>query len=567
MNPTPIALLKDVEDSATIIDEIVKQVTEGLLLEAAVAHVTGEPAEETLKQLVRKAVSPRLDSLNSTFLGVLATYAQQAAEQGNQDIAGLLLSIHEEVVSSVSQRLPPEMQVLNSALQARSSDGRMEIFRLQTRTAAPVPAAVEDAGAEGSSEEQQLPSCSIAALIQTVEQLVEEMEAMPEIPDRPLLARLCLVREEVREVMREATLAAAPKDASGQQAQQPRLHPRYKDPTYQEAEVSEPASASQPGAQGQQAPQQQQAPPQQQWSAGQGFGQPRHQAKGQRQAQQAAQEVDVEVVDPSLEDGSDSDTDEEFDPVPAIAADEAGAFAAVRGSDGGSGQPGSSHGEGASGSGLASEEEEAGPAVGGEVPELPYATLGVVPRSSLAFLKEVMALNSAEKRLALLEKAFRTDWQGAAGRSSTSTGPASGSSSADAEDAAFYEAQRQRLAQLAGKGGGSKNGGAEASEEGETGLPWGGDGSAAGELVRPGRFMQCLGVVQEELLRQSERHPEPGGGQSRSGFGQQAQQEEGQLGGGGAVSEAVLIRVEEVRSQALAVLREIAGEEGAEYRP
>ncbi len=60
----------------------------------------------------------------------------------------------------------------------------MEIFRLQTRTAAPVPAAVEDAGAEGSSEEQQLPSCSIAALIQTVEQLVEEMEAMPEIPDR-----------------------------------------------------------------------------------------------------------------------------------------------------------------------------------------------------------------------------------------------------------------------------------------------------------------------------------------------------------------------------------------------
>ncbi len=36
------------------------------------------------------------------------------------DHAGLLLSIHEEVVSSVSQRLPPEMQVLNSALQARS---------------------------------------------------------------------------------------------------------------------------------------------------------------------------------------------------------------------------------------------------------------------------------------------------------------------------------------------------------------------------------------------------------------------------------------------------------------
>ena len=201
--------------------------------------------------------------------------------------------------------------------------------------------------------------------------------------------------------MREASLAAAASQqlASGQQAQQPRLHPRYKDPTYQEAEVSVPASTSRP-VQPAQAARQEQArsaqQQQQQWSAGQGFGQPqakfrgRKQAEHQQQAQQAAQEVDVEVVDPSLEDESDSDSDEGYDVLAA------GAFAAATSSDGGRGQSGSGHAD--KGSSLASEEERAGPAVGGEVPELPYATLGVVPRSSLAFLKEVIAVNSAEKR-------------------------------------------------------------------------------------------------------------------------------------------------------------------------
>ena len=62
----------------------------------------------------------------------------------------------------------------------------MEIFRRQTRTAAPAPPAAEEDVAQGSNGQQQqmLPQCSIAALVQTVEQLVEEMEAMPEIPDR-----------------------------------------------------------------------------------------------------------------------------------------------------------------------------------------------------------------------------------------------------------------------------------------------------------------------------------------------------------------------------------------------
>lgn len=41
-----------------------------------------------MAQLVKKAVTKRLDSLNSTFLSVLASYAQGAAEGGNQDVVG-----------------------------------------------------------------------------------------------------------------------------------------------------------------------------------------------------------------------------------------------------------------------------------------------------------------------------------------------------------------------------------------------------------------------------------------------------------------------------------------------
>ena len=78
-----------------------------------------------------------------------------------------------------------KLQLSHSFLVIARSDERVEIFRQQTCTAASASTGGEHGVAEASNSQQQmLPQCSIAALVQTVEQLVEEMEAMPEIPDR-----------------------------------------------------------------------------------------------------------------------------------------------------------------------------------------------------------------------------------------------------------------------------------------------------------------------------------------------------------------------------------------------
>lgn len=71
------------------------------------------------------------------------------------------------------------------------------------------------------------------------------------------------------------------------------------------------------------------------------------------------------------------------------------------------------------------------------------------------------------------------------------------------------------------------------------------------EWVRPGRFMQCINALQQEMLERAE------GGKTGSS---------GEVGGEGVPSEAVLERLESVRREALQVLLAL-GEEGLPYRP
>ena len=74
------------------------------------------------------------------------------------------------------------------------------------------------------------------------------------------------------------------------------------------------------------------------------------------------------------------------------------------------------------------------------------------------------------------------------------------------------------------------------------------------EWVRPGRFMQCVAALQQEMLERAE------GGQQASSAGS------GGSTGEGVPSDAVLERLESVRREALEVLLALA-EEGLPYRP
>lgn len=81
------------------------------------------------------------------------------------------------------------------------------------------------------------------------------------------------------------------------------------------------------------------------------------------------------------------------------------------------------------------------------------------------------------------------------------------------------------------------------------------------EWVRPGRFMQCINAMQQEMLERAEGGAQ-GSGAAAAGSG----------GGGsgssmeGPPSDAVLERLESVRREALGVLLQLA-DEGLPYRP
>lgn len=81
--------------------------------------------------------------------------------------------------------------------------------------------------------------------------------------------------------------------------------------------------------------------------------------------------------------------------------------------------------------------------------------------------------------------------------------------------------------------------------------------SGTEDLVRPGRFMQCLNVVQAELVQQAEADAEAAAAAEAAGAPVPLPE----------VGEALLQRLEDVRRDALVVLMDLAGEEGMEYRP
>lgn len=79
------------------------------------------------------------------------------------------------------------------------------------------------------------------------------------------------------------------------------------------------------------------------------------------------------------------------------------------------------------------------------------------------------------------------------------------------------------------------------------------------EWVRPGRFMQCINAMQQEMLERAEGAAQgsaAGGGGSDGGSGAPE----------GVPSDAVLERLESVRREALGVLLQLA-EEGLPFRP
>lgn len=170
-------------------------------------------------------MTPRLADLNATFLPILNSFIEEAKASADgdgaaadpqaaqrRDLVGVLVAIKAEVLSQLGESLPPEMQAIQAALEAPTSEARMATLR-------------EATGPDAS------PRCDAGALALTVGKVLGDFEAAereaeaeaaegdaaPPAPvDRAFLARLCLMREELRLLADETGMEPGASSESGE---------------------------------------------------------------------------------------------------------------------------------------------------------------------------------------------------------------------------------------------------------------------------------------------------------------------------------------------------------------
>jgi hypothetical protein len=183
-------------------------ITKELFLEASIAHVTNENESESSRQkrVIEQAVSDKLDNLDNSFINILDCYISGAMDQNQPDIATLLLNIRDEILMQLQQSMPDEARVLTRVadiLDAAQRRATLEEYVLQQQQ-------------KQKQNTSSLSSSPLETLASTVESIINDMEANLDIPDRSLLARMCLIREEINNMMIQdaqpiyATVVAVP---------------------------------------------------------------------------------------------------------------------------------------------------------------------------------------------------------------------------------------------------------------------------------------------------------------------------------------------------------------------
>lgn len=227
-------VMQQVEASAVLIDEMIQEVARELFLDAAVAHVMegqdeggqAQAATGGAAAAVAAAVGRRLELMDGTFLATLDGYIQGASDKGAAEVAELLLMVRDEVLRRLSAQLPPEMRLMEAALAAPDAQQRLAL--LQQYALLSTDAMPQEAEIVGSSEEDGDAVggslyCLAADLEASMSRVISDMELLPKIPDRRLLARLVLLKEEVHQLLAEASYLQGGPAAGSREADALRL--------------------------------------------------------------------------------------------------------------------------------------------------------------------------------------------------------------------------------------------------------------------------------------------------------------------------------------------------------
>ncbi|KAE8659323.1 putative lipid-transfer protein DIR1-like [Hibiscus syriacus] len=153
-----------------------------------------EASEEVAVELAAQGViGKRVDEMESGFMMAL-DYMIQVAEKDQDDKRKSLLEvIKETVLAHLTKKCPPHVQVIGLLCRTPLKESRHELLR---RVAAGGGAFKSENGTK-----VHLPGANLNDIANQADDLLETMETRPIVPDRKLLARLVLIREEARNMM------------------------------------------------------------------------------------------------------------------------------------------------------------------------------------------------------------------------------------------------------------------------------------------------------------------------------------------------------------------------------
>ncbi|XP_031252180.1 protein PEP-RELATED DEVELOPMENT ARRESTED 1, chloroplastic-like [Pistacia vera] len=179
------ALLKGGDQVTSVLQEMI------ILLEDMNMN---EASEEVAVELAAQGViGKRVDQMESGFMMAL-DYMIQLAEKDQDDKRKALLEvIKETVLSHLTKKCPPHVQVIGLLCRTPQKESRHELMRRV--------AAGGGAFKSGNGIKVHIPGANLNDIANQADDLLETMETRPVVPDRKLLARLVLIREEARNMM------------------------------------------------------------------------------------------------------------------------------------------------------------------------------------------------------------------------------------------------------------------------------------------------------------------------------------------------------------------------------
>ncbi|XP_050208191.1 protein PEP-RELATED DEVELOPMENT ARRESTED 1, chloroplastic [Mercurialis annua] len=179
------AILKGGEQVTSVLQEMIT-LLEDMNMDEASEKVAVELAAQGV-------IGKRVDEMETGFMMAL-DHMIQAAERDRDDQRKILLEVVKEtVLSHLTRKCPPHVQVVGLLCRTPEKESRHELLRRV--------AAGGGAFASKNGTKVHIPAANLNEIANQADDLLESMETRPVVPDRKLLARLVLIREEARNMM------------------------------------------------------------------------------------------------------------------------------------------------------------------------------------------------------------------------------------------------------------------------------------------------------------------------------------------------------------------------------